>query len=89
MKPGKPTSAPRSAFGVGVLRCVRGSLKRFVALATICVIAVVFGLDSIFTFAMPLMVGMISGVYTSLCLTTSLWVLWEGKRPNKTNHTAR
>ena len=51
--------------------------------------AVVFGLDSIFTFAMPLMVGMISGVYTSLCLTTSLWVLWEGKRPNKTNHTAR
>ncbi|WP_418837056.1 hypothetical protein, partial [Paratractidigestivibacter faecalis] len=40
MKPGKPTSAPRSAFGVGVLRCVRGSLKRFVALATICALGV-------------------------------------------------
>ena len=70
-------------------RSINTTLTTCLALATICVIAVVFGLDSIFTFAMPLMVGMISGVYTSLCLTTSLWVLWEGKRPNKTNHTAR
>ena len=70
-------------------RSINTTLTTCLALATICVMAVVFGLDSIFTFAMPLMVGMISGVYTSLCLTTSLWVLWEGKRPNKTNHTAR
>ena len=40
MKPAKPTSAPRSAFGIGVLRTVRGSLKRFVALATICALGV-------------------------------------------------
>lgn len=36
----KTTSAPRSAFGTGVLRTVRGSLKRFVALATICALGV-------------------------------------------------
>ena len=70
-------------------RSINTTLTTCLALATICVMAVVFGLDSIFTFAMPLMVGMISGVYTSLCLTTSLWVLWEGKRPNKKKHTAR
>ena len=70
-------------------RSINTTLTTCLALATICVMAVVFGLDSIFTFAMPLMVGMISGVYTSLCLTTSLWVLWEGKRPNKKTHTAR
>ena len=40
MKPGKPAFAPRSAFGIGVLRTVRGSLKRFVALATICALGV-------------------------------------------------
>ena len=40
MKPGKPAFAPRSAFDIGVLRTVRGSLKRFVALATICALGV-------------------------------------------------
>ena len=41
---------------------------------------VLFGLDSIFTFALPLMIGMISGLYTSLFITTSLWVTWENFR---------
>ena len=38
-------------------------------------------LDSIFTFAFPLMMGMISGVYTSLCVSTSAWVLWSERKP--------
>ena len=40
-----------------------------------------YGLDSIFTFAFPLMMGMISGVYTSLCVSTSAWVLWSERKP--------
>ena len=29
----------------------------------------------------PLMMGMISGVYTSLCVSTSAWVLWSERKP--------
>ena len=42
-----------------------------------------YGLDSIFTFAFPLMMGMISGVYTSLCVSTSAWVLWSERSKKK------
>lgn len=36
------------------------------ALGVVCVVAVVYNLSSIFTFALPLMIGMASGLYTSL-----------------------
>ena len=39
--------------------------------------SVVFGLDSIFTFSFPLIIGMISGVYSSVCIAGPLWVAWE------------
>ena len=39
--------------------------------------SVVFGLDSIFTFAFPLIIGMISGVYSTICIAGPLWVEWE------------
>ncbi len=64
-------------------RSINTTVTTCLALCTICVVAALFGLDSIFTFALPLMVGMISGVYTSLCVTTSLWVCWEGRKPKK------
>ena len=62
-------------------RSINTTLTTCLALATICVMAVVFGLDSIFTFAFPLMMGMLSGVYTSLCVSTSCWVCWNGRKP--------
>lgn len=53
-----------------------------IALAVMCIVAVIYGLDSIVTFAFPLMLGMISGVFTSLCISSSAWVVWsEHKKP--------
>lgn len=53
-----------------------------IALAVMCIVAVIYGLDSIVTFAFPLMLGMISGVFTSLCVSSSAWVVWsEHKKP--------
>ena len=64
-------------------RSINTTVTTCLALATVCVVAVVFGLNSIFTFALPLMVGMISGVYTSLCITTSLWTEWDARKAKK------
>lgn len=64
-------------------RSVNTTVTTCLALFTVCVVAVVFGLDSIFTFVLPLMVGMISGLYTSLFVTTSLWVLWNERNKSK------
>ena len=57
------------------------TITTVMALGVMCVVAKLYGLDSIFTFAFPLMMGMISGVYTSLCVSTSAWVLWSERKP--------
>ena len=59
------------------------TITTVMALGVMCIVAKLYGLDSIFTFAFPLMMGMISGVYTSLCVSTSAWVLWSERREKK------
>lgn len=55
-------------------RSLMTSITTCVALAVVCVVAMIFKLDSIFTFALPLLFGMISGVYSTICIATQLWV---------------
>ena len=55
------------------------------ALGVMCVVSKLYGLDSIFTFAFPLMMGMLSGVDTSLCVSTSAWVAWSERKGAKKN----
>lgn len=55
-------------------RSLMTSITTCVALGVVCVVAMVFKLDSIFTFALPLLFGMISGVYSTICIATQLWV---------------
>ena len=62
-------------------RTIITTVTTVMALGVMCVVSKLYGLDSIFTFAFPLMMGMLSGVYTSLCVSTSAWVLW--KRPQE------
>ena len=57
------------------------TITTVMALGVLCIVAKLYGLDSIFTFAFPLMMGMISGVYTSLCVSTSAWILWSERSP--------
>ncbi len=58
-------------------RSINTTISTLLALGTVCVVSVVFGLDSIFTFAFPLIIGMISGVYSTICIAGPLWVEWE------------
>ena len=68
----------KASFEELVNRSVNQSARRtlittittVMALGVLCIVAKLYGLDSIFTFAFPLMMGMISGVYTSLCVST-------------------
>ena len=64
-------------------RTIITTVTTVMALAVMCIISKLYGLDSIFTFAFPLMMGMLSGVYTSLCVSTSAWVLWTERKQKK------
>ncbi len=58
-------------------RSLMTTITTCLALAVVCVVAAVYRLDSIYTFAMPLMFGMVSGVYSTICIATQLWVDWQ------------
>ena len=70
-------------------RTIVTTVTTVVALAVMCVVAKLYGLDSIFTFAFPLMTGMISGVYTSLCVSTSAWLVWSERRSGSAKPKAK
>ncbi len=67
-------------------RTIITTVTTVMALAVMCIVAKLYGLDSIFTFAFPLMMGMISGVYTSLCVSASAWVLWSERKQKNERH---
>lgn len=66
-------------------RTVITTVTTVMALGVMCIVSKLYGLDSIFTFAFPLMMGMLSGVYTSLCVSTSAWVVWSERKGAKKN----
>ncbi len=67
-------------------RSICTTLATALAMGVVAVVALMYGITSITTFAVPLMAGIISGAYSSICLTGPLWVMWEsrGKATPKT-----
>ena len=61
-------------------RTINTTVTTVMALAVITMVSFLYGLDSITTFTLPLMMGMISGVFTSLLLATSIYTVWENKK---------
>ncbi|MEE0945431.1 MAG: protein translocase subunit SecF [Acutalibacteraceae bacterium] len=50
-----------------------------IAVITIIVVAELFGLTSLRTFAIPMVFGLISGCISSIFVSTPLWVVWKNK----------
>ena len=62
------------------------TIATMIALITLCVVAVVYQLDSILSFAFPMIVGVAAGFFSSVCLAPELWVSWKERksaRPKK------
>ncbi|NCA99049.1 MAG: protein translocase subunit SecF [Clostridia bacterium] len=58
-------------------RSVNTSLATFGAIGVAYVFAFAYNIDSIKQFALPMMVGLISGTYSTICLAGPLWVMWK------------
>ncbi len=64
-------------------RSINTTLTIVLAMVVVAVMGFVYKIDTIITFAFPMVVGMISGCYSSLCLSGPLWVMWEDWRAKK------
>lgn len=60
-------------------RTMNSTITTFAAVACVTVIAVLYGLDSLLSFSVPMMFGIVSGFYTSTFLAAPLWVWLKEK----------
>ncbi len=58
-------------------RTIITSITTIAAVTTVYVTAIFFNLDSVKAFALPMIVGLVSGCYSSLCIAGPLWVSWK------------
>ncbi len=68
-------------------RTLNTAICTFIAIGTVAVIALIFSMDSIVSFAVPMTFGVVSGFYSSIFLCPPLWALWveysEKRHPKK------
>ncbi len=58
-------------------RSIITSLCTIGAVAVAYVFATIYGIESIKEFCLPMIIGLISGSYSTICLAGPLWVMWK------------
>ena len=65
-------------------RSLNSSITTFISVLIMYVFAYSYGIESIKLFALPMMMGILSGCFSSVCLAGPLWVSWKNnKKLNK------
>ena len=64
-------------------RSVMTTVAVVLSLLCVLIVALVNGLESIISFAYPMLVGMVAGLFSSVCLAPALWVSWKEKMAKK------
>jgi preprotein translocase subunit SecF len=54
-----------------------------IAILTLYVFSVIYNIESIKEFTMPLVVGIISGVYSTIFIASPLYMIWQERRIGK------
>ncbi len=66
-----------------ISRSVNTSLCTLVSIVIVYIFAYVQGIESIKSFALPMIFGIISGCYSSVCLSGPIWTSWQKRAREK------
>jgi SecD/SecF fusion protein len=61
-------------------RSINTALSTIFCVAIILVFGLIYNIDSIIVFALPMLAGMISGCYSTICIAGAVWVTWKEKK---------
>ena len=64
-------------------RTIMTSVTTFTAILIVYILAYVFNIASVKGFALPMMIGVVSGCYSSICIAGPLWVMWQKRKAAK------
>ena len=61
-------------------RSINTSVTTIATMLVVTIVAMVYGVQSIISFSFPMMIGLISGTYSTICIAGPLWVWLEEKK---------
>lgn len=64
-------------------RSINTSVATFMSIAVVYVFAQINNIESITSFALPMMIGIISGCYSTIFIAGPLWVMWKEHKQKK------
>lgn len=68
-------------------RSIATTVTTAIAVLSICVIAFLFGVESIISFAFPMFMGLIAGAFSSIFLAGPMWAIWQEHKLKKGTKT--
>lgn len=66
-------------------RSVHTSLTTCISVLILVVASWHFGIESIFQFSLPLLFGLVSGCFSSICVASVLWAMWKNGKKKRAN----
>ncbi len=66
-----------------IKRTIMTSVTTLSAILIVYIVAIFFNISSVQSFALPMMIGVISGCYSSVCIAGPLWVMWQNHKKEK------
>jgi len=82
-----PKASLIDVYNLSMTQCIRRtiftSITTLAAITSVYVVCLVYNIESIQSFALPMMFGIVSGCYSSICVATPLWVIWQLKKKEK------
>ncbi len=64
-------------------RSLRTSITTVSTMIIVTIVAYIYGVSSILSFSIPMIVGMVAGTYASLFIASQLWVWWSERKATK------
>lgn len=69
-----------TSINQSLTRSINTSITTGISILIVCILAFIYNIDSIKTFAIPMLVGVISGCYSTVCLAGPMMVMWHNKK---------
>lgn len=66
-------------------RTLLTSITTFLALLVVGVVAGLYGISTVVSFALPMMAGVIAGCFSSQCIAPNIFAVWQVKKREKLN----
>lgn len=66
-----------------IKRTIMTSVTTLSAILIVYIVAMFFNISSVQSFALPMLIGVISGCYSSVCIAGPLWVMWQNHKKEK------